>query len=147
MDTARAALDSGDVSKRGTAKRALIAFVDSSPNFLARELDDIAADAIRALGALDLEAAMASLDTRTAELIRLTKDATDQARANVESAKSIRLTKVRKVVDSVTGTIGQLRALHDELTGTGDPNEQTVVDLVGKTIASIQKLRTKVEML
>ena len=73
LDNTRKALEKNDSAARGAAKRELITFIDESPNWLIRNLDDVAHEAIKDLGKADINEAISGIENRTVELIRLTK--------------------------------------------------------------------------
>jgi hypothetical protein len=139
----RAAQALQDAELRGTVKRDLITFVDESPNWLIRDLDDIAGDSIKDLAKADINEALASIEARTVDLIRLTKSVTsvkDQAQLD---AKSLRLEKAKQVVDATTNTVNAIKELKSSLgSGGADKDLDKLATLAMK---AIQDLRAAVE--
>ena len=90
LENARKAIEKDDAAARGAAKRELITFIDESPNWLIRNLDDVAHEAIKDLGKADISEAITSIENRTVELIRLTKSMKSIAEDAEEAAGAVR---------------------------------------------------------
>jgi hypothetical protein len=144
MDNARKALEKNESAARGAAKRELITFIDESPNWLIRNLDDVAHEAIKDLGKADINEALAGLENRTVELIRLTKSVKSIAEDAEEVASSLRLEKARIVVDSSTNVVNAIKELRNELESTG--KDKKLETLASVAIKSVQDLRAAIEL-
>lgn len=144
LENARKALEKDDAAARGAAKRELITFIDQSPNWLIRNLDDVAHEAIKDLGKADISEAITSIENRTVELIRLTKSMKSIAEDAEEAASSLRLEKARRVVDSSTSVVNAINELRNELDSTG--NDKKLETLATAAIKAVQNLRGAVEL-
>ena len=144
LENARKAIEKDDAAARGAAKRELITFIDESPNWLIRNLDDVAHEAIKDLGKGDISEAITSIENRTVELIRLTKSMKSIAEDAEEAAGSLRLEKARRVVDSSTNVVNAIKELRNELDSTG--KDKKLETLANAAIKAVQDLRGAVEL-
>jgi len=143
LDAARVALASGDSNARGTAKRDLMTFIDKSPNWLIKDLDEIADAARRELSKAQIDDALTGIEDRTAELVRLRKLIGGATEGALAAASSMRLERAKAVIDSTTGVITQMRQLKDTVVEEGGNGD--LVALIEKTVSSVQKLRDSLE--
>ena len=144
LDNARKALEKNDAAVRGATKRELITFVDESPNWLIRNLDDMAHEAIKDLGKADINEAITAIENRTVDLIRLTKSVKRIAEDAEEAASSLRLEKARRVADSSTNLVNAIKELRNELDSTG--KDKKLENLGSAAIKAVQDLRAAVEL-
>ncbi|MCX5722250.1 MAG: hypothetical protein NT179_09500 [Nitrospirae bacterium] len=144
LDNTRKALEKNDSVARGAAKRDLITFIDESPNWLIRNLDDVADEAIKDLGKADINEAITGIENRTVELIRLTKSVQSIAEDAKDAASSLRLRKSRRVVDSSTNVVNAIKELRTELDSTG--KDKKLETLASTAIKAIQDLRAAIEL-
>lgn len=144
LNAARIALETNDLAARGRVKRDLIDFIDESPNWLIRNLDDVAHEAIMDLGKATITEAITGIEQRTIDLIRLTKSIQSIAQNAQTSAISLRLEKSIAAIDSSTKAVKAINDLRNELASTG--KDKKVETLATNAIKSIQELRTALEL-
>lgn len=144
LKKARAALEKKDVAARNTVKRELIDYIDESPNWLIRNLDDVAHEAIKDLGKADINEALTSIENRTVELIRLTKSLKSISEDNQEAASTLRLEKGKRVVDASTQLVGTIKELRDQLDSAG--KDKKLKTLASGAIKAVQDLRAALEL-
>lgn len=113
------------------------------------DMDRIAKEAHDALLLGTIQERVAGIMSRTAELATLRKSIDARAEANRQAAASIRLEKVRRVVDATTEAVTALKALQGHLESSDDVNDgakvMALLKDVDKAITSIQALRNDVE--
>jgi hypothetical protein len=144
LDNARKALTNNDPIGRGAAKRDLIKFIDESPNWLIKNLDDVAYEAIKDLGKADINEAITSIDSRTVEIIRLTKSVKSITEEAEAAGSALRLEKAKEVVDSSTNVVNAIKDLRSELESNG--KDKRIDSLASAAIKSIQDLRAAIEL-
>lgn len=96
---------------RGEAAEALVDFMQRSPNWLAKDLDRVAARTVDALTLTAIEVATQKLRLQRLELQRLTKVFEAEAEANQAAARSIRLERVHATLKSTATAVEDLRTL------------------------------------
>jgi hypothetical protein len=108
-----------------------------------QRLDDLAAGSAVALMQQTIDEQLAALTARSAELAKLTKELNSQAATAAASAESIRLTRVREVVSTLTRSVEALNEFRAAL-DAHDPATlgASVEDLLGR----IQDLRNAIEL-
>lgn len=144
LKKARTALEKKDPAARSAVKRELIDYIDESPNWLIRNLDDVAHAAIKDLGKADINEALTSIENRTVDLIRLTKSLKSISEDNQDAAGMLRLEKGRRVVNASTQLVGTIRELRDQLDSTG--KDKKLETLASGAIKAVQDLRTALEL-
>lgn len=144
LKRARTAVEKQDATARSAVKRELIAYIDESPNWLIRNLDDVAHEAIKDLGKADVNEALTSIENRTVELIRLTKSLKSISEDTQEAASTLRLEKGKRVVDASTQLVGTIKELRDQLDSTG--KDKKLETLASGAIKAVQDLRAALEL-
>ena len=111
LDAAEEVAEQEDWPPRREVSRRLKDFIlKSSPNTAdILELDRIAKETRSALLRTTIAERLESIANRQADLVRLTKSVSAITEENLQSAASIRLERARRVVNSMTTTISQLR--------------------------------------
>lgn len=144
LKRARAALEKGDAAARGAVKRDLIEYIDESPNWLIRNLDDVAHEAIKDLGKADINEALISIESRTIDLIKITKSLKSITEDNQAAAGALRLEKARRVVDASTQLVGTIKELRDQLSSAA--KDKKLETLASEAIKAVQDLRAALEL-
>ena len=134
------ALRAGNAVARDRVKVDLIAFVDESPNAIAGKLDSLALEAVKALSKAGIEGAIADIESRSADLARLTAALDRASGDNAAAASSIRLEWARKSVDSITCAVEALDGLRGSLReGNVDENLATRVEGLLAALKEVRK--------
>lgn len=141
LAAARGAVEAGDATQRAEVRTNLLAFMEECPNGLG--LDDLAYEAIRTLVRAEVGSAIQDVAERTADLVRLSRRLGEVATANRAAADAIRLTKVKKAVDSLSGAIVSVKDLKSSIEAGADGDK--IRAAIDRTIRSIQSLRSKIE--
>jgi len=100
LSQAAQVIQTGDIHQKVAVQDALNQFIMHSPNAIARQLDDIAGRAVHDIFITTVEAALANIASRTAELnmhVKTVNAVTAEAEAD---ARSIRLEAAWRVIDS-----------------------------------------------
>jgi len=144
LKKASTALEKKDTTARYAVKRELIDYIDESPNWLIRNLDDVAHEAIKDLGKADINEALTSIENRRVDLIRLTKSIKSVSEENQDAASALRLEKGKRVVDASTQLVETIRELRDQLDSMG--NDKKLETLASEAIKAAQVLRAALEL-
>jgi len=164
LEAARAAAAKDDLLARLKVSDRLTKFIVKNPPAVPgdpatrefSEMDRIAREASDGLLLATIQERVAAIVSRTSELAALRKTIDNQVGLNAASADSIRLTKVKKVIDATTQAVSALRELKKDLEQAvetaGDAvageDNATFTDLAKKIeglIARIQSVRNQVE--
>lgn len=144
LNNAHKALTNNDPLARGAVKRDLITFIDESPNWLIKNLDDIAYEAIKDLGKADINDAITSIDSRTVEIVRLTKSVRSITEEAETVASALRFEKAKQVVDASTNVVNAIKDLKNEL--ESNAKDKKIDSLATDAIKSLQDLRAAIEL-
>lgn len=133
-----------DEERRFAVADRLEAFVrNSGPQSEAIDrLDDVAVGTVRALMMQTINERIAELANRSVELARVTKTIQGTAASAGAAAESIRLTRTRAVVDSLTRSVEAVTALRAIIDSGA---EADLVAQVEAGLAALQELRGAVE--
>jgi hypothetical protein len=133
-----------DEERRFAVADRLEAFVrNSGPQSEAIDrLDDVAVGTVRALMMQTINERIAELASRSVELARVTKTIQGTAATAGAAADSIRLTRTRAVVDSLTRSVEAVTALRAIIDSGADAD---LVAQVEAGLAALQELRGAVE--
>lgn len=138
LGEARKAIHSGNIEKRVAVQEELSAFIMTSPNTLAAELDEIARKAITDIFKTTVDEALASLANRTAELATHIKVVNAVTLEAEQAARSIRLENATKVISSATAILRDLHELRQALTATKE--DTLLAGKIDKTVKALQEL-------
>jgi hypothetical protein len=108
-----------------------------------KALDGIAADTATMLRKQGIEGKLDSLGARTAELEQVAASFDQAANANTDKAASIRLKRVREVVDTATSTVTTLTRFRQTLK-TGD--DAALIVEVNGIVDALNALMKKVDV-
>lgn len=136
LDKASESIQSGDVSKRVETQKELNSFIMQSPNAIAAELDEIAQKAINDIFQTAVDEALTGIASRTAELARHIKTVKAVTQETNATAKSIKLERATKVIESATQTIRDLNNLKVAISGSED--DRALAGKIDKVTKSIQ---------
>jgi hypothetical protein len=145
LEEAKRAAQSQDREARlGVADRLNEFILNSRPQTPEiQRMDDLAAGSAVALMQKTIDEQLAALTARSAELAKLTKEMTSQAQTAEASAESIRLSRMRAVVSTLTHSVEALNELRAALGGDdADALGASMEDLLGR----IQDLRNAIEL-
>lgn len=145
LEEAKRAAQSQDREARlGVADRLNEFILNSRPQTPEiQRMDDLAAGSAVALMQKTIDEQLAALTARSAELAKLTKEMNSQAQTAEASAESIRLTRMRVVVSTLTRSVEALNEFRAALGGDdADALGASIEDLLGR----IQDLRNAIEV-
>lgn len=145
LEEAKRAAQSQDREARlGVADRLNEFIVNSRPQTPEiQRMDDLAAGCAVALMQKTIDEQLAALTARSAELAKLTKEMNSQTQTAEASAESIRLTRMRAVVSTLTRSVEALNEFRAALGGDdADALGASIEDLLGR----IQDLRNAIEL-
>lgn len=140
------AFQAKDTSLKEAAIANLRDYIKHSPNDIAGPLDDLALATVLSAVAKDWGEGIVDLQSRSAELSKLTKQLNSIVAANHLSAESIRLTRIRSVIDHSTEAIRSFSDLKDDLASKGE-GVDSLASKVDAAIKAVQTLRNEVEKL
>jgi hypothetical protein len=107
------------------------------------KLDALAQQTVNDLMLATIDERLGAIASRTTDFVKLAKEL-DGAAAGAESAAaSIRLEGVKNLIDSTTQTIASAKALAASLDESVQ-DEKKIADLVERTVAAVERLRTGV---
>jgi hypothetical protein len=136
IDDARIAVQNNDSDARLATQAQLTDFITNSPSFCA-PLDVVARDTARDLFTSELNAALASLASRDADLAKATATIGGATAHANQSAKSIQFTQAISFLDKSKDVLVQLKTIEEQLAAPD-------VDLLTKiqtVIAAIEELK------
>lgn len=144
LDKAEDAAEKKEWPPRRKVSHQLKEFIlQSSPNTAEiLELDRIAKETRISLLKTTIEERLELIANRQADLLKLTKTIRSAAADNLASAASLRLERTRRVVDSLTATVNDLREFRSSLeTGINEGFAASIETLIER----IQILRATIE--
>jgi hypothetical protein len=138
LSQASQAIQSRDIDRKVGVQKELNQFIVHSPNDIARQLDDIASNAVTDIFNATFEDALSSIASRTSELTIHTKTVLAATKEAEKAAKSIRLETATKVIHSATEAVRDLASLRTAVSGTA--NEQALSTKIDRAVKSINDL-------
>jgi hypothetical protein len=144
LEAAKRAASSDDHGARRDVADRLNLFIERSRPQSAEmdQMDDIAGNTALSLMKQTIDERMAELTVRGTELAKLTKALDAQAETASASADSIRLTKIREVVDVLTRSVHSLNEFCAAIDGE---DTAVLVSAVEDLLSRIQEVRNAIE--
>lgn len=144
LDEASAATRAGDAAACIRAQRELDRFVDHSPDAVARRLDSVARGAIDDLFLAVVEQRAAAIARRTDDLRAIVAQVRAVTGRAEGDAASIRLERVDRAVDALSGTIDALEGVRASL--AGDAAVAEVLARVEALLAQAREVKDSLEV-
>ena len=141
LDHLQAALDANDANGRDAALQDLRDYVKYSPDSFAERLDDLALMASMDAVTLTWQKAIVKLKARSVELEALGKSLNVEAAENRKTAASIRMTKVKDVIEKSTGAIKSFLELKRALEEDGAENLPGIFEKIDRAVAAVREVR------
>lgn len=144
VDQAREAILSGDDARMKAAHPLLSAFTRNSDDLIhgVTELDAVAANAMRDVTLARLDRSLVqNLSARSAEISRLVKTFSTQSALNNSAASSLRLERVKAVLEAGTTAVAELKKLAeiiDTTTANGEKLGAALQEAIDAVVA-VQK--------
>jgi hypothetical protein len=136
IDDARTAIQNNDSDARLATQAQLTDFITNSPSFCA-PLDAVARDTARDLFTSEVNAALAALASRDADLARATANINGATAHANQSARSIQFTQAINFLDKSKDALAQLKAIEEQL-ASPDTDLLTKIETV---MAAIEELK------
>jgi hypothetical protein len=144
LGEARSAAESNDETALLAVADRLTQFtIESWPDTTEiKALDQVAGDTATRLRKQGIEGKLDAIAARTAEVEKLAKDFDQAAQVNTDKADSIRLKRVREVIDTATSAVTTLTRFRDTLK-SGD--DAALIAEVNTILAGLDSLRKRVD--
>lgn len=145
---ARDASASNDEASRRSVSRKLTDFVVRTPRggpderAGMKQIDRIAAEAAIGLLMQSIQERVANIASRTSDFVSLRKDLEGQAETNEATAAVLRLDRVKKVVDTSTELVREMKDLANTYR---EADEEDLAKKLEGVVTRIQNLRSEIE--
>ena len=146
IDKAREAILEGNLPAMKSAHQKLKEFSASSDDKIhgVIELDDVASSTMQdvTLARLD-QSLVKNLSARSADIARLIKTFSDGSRVNNSAAASIRLERVKALLDAGTTAVTELKKFADSVDAT-DPEGKKLAKALADAIAAVVAVQKQI---